>query len=113
MGSAAQMVKRAFVKILLSLVGAYNVVAPLNSDSAVNPVHAAYKEGLLRVHPDKGGSVVDTQRLQAAKELWEKAKTEKRTSHRAERQRLVTSKPCLCLWCSCGFLICALQTGQG
>ena len=113
MGSAAQMVKRAFVKILLSLAVAYNVAVPLNRDSADYEAHTAYKKVILRVHADKGGSVVDTQRLQAAKELWEKAQTEKRTSHRAEPQRLPTSKPCLFSWCSCCFLIFALQPERG
>ena len=96
------------------LIGvAYNGAVPLSRDSAVHAVHAAYKKVILRVHPDKRGSEVDTQRLQAAKELWEKATTEKRTSHRAERQRPATSKRCLFLWCSCCFLICALQTERG
>ena len=78
------MVKRAFVKILLSLAVAYNVAVPLNRDSAVHAVHAAYRKVILRVHSDKGGSVVDTQRLQAAKELWDKAKNAKGTPGRKE-----------------------------
>ena len=42
--------------------------------------YAAYKKVMHRMHPDRGGFVADTQRLQATKEEWDKAEADKGTS---------------------------------
>ncbi len=62
--------KRAFVTLLLSLARAYRVVVEVNRDSEDAVVHTAYRKVLLKVHPDKGGTDADAQRLQRAREEW-------------------------------------------
>ena len=64
---------RAFVVVLLFLARRYALVLQVNRDSSPERLVKAYRKVLLKVHPDKGGSKEDTQKLQAAKEEWEKA----------------------------------------
>ena len=71
MASHAQLAKRAFVKVLLALAASYRLLLHFNRDSADAAVSAAYRRVIKRVHPDKGGAVADTQRLQTAKEAWD------------------------------------------
>ena len=67
--------KRAFVKVLLALASSYSVAAQVNRDTPDHAVLTAYKRVALKVHPDKAGTNEDFQKLQAAKENWERAKT--------------------------------------
>ena len=55
--SGGQTAKRSLVAVLKSLARAYGVAVELTCDAADTAVRAAYRRGLLRVHPDKGGSV--------------------------------------------------------
>ena len=66
--SAHQAARRAFVTVLLALAAAYGVAVAIHRDSPNAGLLTAFKKLILRVHPDKGGSVADMQRLQSAKE---------------------------------------------
>ena len=64
---------RAFVAVLLALARGYQLALHVNRDSDREQLLKAYKRVLLKVHPDKGGSKADTQKLTMAKETWDKA----------------------------------------
>lgn len=64
---------RAFVAVLLALARGYQLALHVNRDSDREALMKAYKRVLLKVHPDKGGSKQDTQKLTAAKETWDRA----------------------------------------
>ena len=66
--------KRALITVMLALAAAYGILLACVRDSPDAEVRAAYRRLLLRVHPDKGGTTADQQRLQAAKEAWEAAR---------------------------------------
>ena len=72
--SAAQQARRAFVKVLLALAAVYGVALSLSQRASDADLVAGYRKLVRRVHPDKGGSVQDMQRLQGAKDAWEDAK---------------------------------------
>ena len=72
--SNVTLMKRAFVKLLLSLALAYEVGLKVNRDSEDKEVLTAYKRMALKLHPDKGGRKQDFQKLLAAKEEWERAR---------------------------------------
>ena len=62
-------VTRAFVSVLLALARAYSIAGvDANRDASTPQLQKAYRKVLLKVHPDKGGSKKDVQRLQTAKE---------------------------------------------
>ena len=67
-----QAAKRALVKLLLSIAAIYSVsLQSFNRDSPDKEVEKVFKRVLLRAHPDKGGNVEDTQKLNRAKENWD------------------------------------------
>ena len=68
---------RAFVKVLLALARTYELALQVNRESSPEQLVKAYKKVLLKVHPDKGGRKEDVQKLQEAKETWEKARKAK------------------------------------
>jgi len=72
--SAYERAKRAFVSLLLSLARSYGLVLDLCRDSDDLVVQRAYRRVLLKVHPDKGGTKRDAQRVQEARETWEEAR---------------------------------------
>ena len=65
---------RAFVVVLLLLARRYELVLEVNRDSSPERLLKAYRKVLLKAHPDKGGKKEHTQKLQAAKEEWNKAR---------------------------------------
>ena len=68
-------VTRAFVSVLLALARAYSIAGvDANRDASTPQLQKAYRKVLLKVHPDKGGSKKDVQRLQTAKEEWDDAR---------------------------------------
>ena len=69
---------RAFVHTLLALARTYNLAPVGNRDSGDDALRKAYRRVLLKAHPDKGGDKAHVQRLQAAKELLDKARKETR-----------------------------------
>ena len=65
---------RAFVSVLLLLARSYEVALQVNRDSSPEQLVKAYRRLLLKTHPDKGGKKEDQQKLQAAKENWDRAR---------------------------------------
>ena len=65
---------RAFVALLLLLARRYELVLEVNRESSPEELVKAYKSLFRKVHPDKGGKKEDAQRLQGAREDWEKAR---------------------------------------
>ena len=72
--SRALKAKRAFVAMLLSLAREYRLDLDINRDSDEKALNKAFRRVLVKIHPDKGGSTVKTQRLQEAREAWQEAK---------------------------------------
>ena len=66
----------------------------VNRDSPDKSVETAYRKTARRAHPDKGGSLADMQRLQAAREDWQSAKA-KSASSAPSRQCGQKQKPVL------------------
>ncbi|CAE8704557.1 unnamed protein product [Polarella glacialis] len=71
--SPLQRAKPAFVIVLQSIAAAYSVQLDVTRESADNLVTSAFRRVAKKVHPDKGGKLVDSQRLLAARQLWEDA----------------------------------------
>ena len=65
---------RALVAVLLVLARSYLVVLEVNRDSSPEKVLKAYRKVILKVPPDKGGKKADAQKLQKAKEAWDKVR---------------------------------------
>ena len=72
--SALASATRAFASVLLTLARAYGLQAGANRESKPEDLLRAYRRLLLKTHPDKGGKKADLQKLQAAKEKWDKAR---------------------------------------
>ena len=71
---------RAFVSVLLALARAYSIAGvDVNRDASTPDLQKAYRKVLLKVHPDKGGSKKDAQRLQTAREEWDRARKQSGT----------------------------------
>ena len=75
--SVLTLATRALVSIILSLARAYEVSVAVNRDSDPTAIFKGCRRILLQAHPDKGGQKKDMQRLQEAKETWEKARGQK------------------------------------
>ena len=71
--SLAQRAKRALVTLLLALAQAYGLEVSVSRESADADIQKAFRKVARRVHPDKGGSAADTQRLNAARDAWSAA----------------------------------------
>ena len=80
--NAAQVAKRAFVKVLLRLATAYRLFLGINRDSNDQALTSAYRKLARKVHPDKGGSETDQKTLNSARDAWEAAFKAKRASGR-------------------------------
>ncbi len=73
--SAVRLAKHAFIVLLRSLAVIYGLaVPPLSRDSPDADVTAVFRRVSLRAHPDKGGSLQDQKRLNAARDAWQAAK---------------------------------------
>ena len=84
--SAAQIAKRAFVRILLAFATQYQVSLSVSRDSADKEILTAYRRLVKKVHPDKGGKKEDQQKLQNAKVEWEGAAASARKGAGRPRQ---------------------------
>lgn len=71
------MAKRALVLLLRSLAAAYGVPIAVTRESADSDVLRACRKVVVKLHPDKGGSLADAQRLNAAKDEWEQKRRSK------------------------------------
>ncbi len=70
--------KRALVVLLRSLAAAYQMPLAVNRDSCDADVRNAVRKVAVRIHPDKGGSKEDMQRLLQARDAWTSAVASKR-----------------------------------
>jgi len=73
-----QRTQRAFVSLLLLLARSYKVTTHVTRESPDAEVLKAFKRVARAVHPDKGGSLVDQQRLNVARDRWQEARSEPR-----------------------------------
>ena len=73
-----QRTQRAFVSLLLLLARSYNVTTHVTRESSDAGVLKAFKRVARVVRPDKGGSLVDQQRLNVARDRWQEARSEPR-----------------------------------
>ena len=71
MVSALDKAKRALVAIIRSLALAYDICVTVTRESTDAEVSKAYRKLSLKVHPDRGGSVQDQARLNAAHDAWQ------------------------------------------
>ena len=76
--STLEKAKRAFVSLLLLLARSYNVTTHVTRESPAAELLKAFKRVARAVHPDKGGSLVDQQRLNVARDRWQEARSEPR-----------------------------------
>ena len=81
--SPVQQAKRALVALLLSLAQLYKLALTLSRESSDDAVAKAVKRVALKVHPDKGGTVLHTQELMAARDAWQGAKANSKTGRPA------------------------------
>ena len=51
----------------------HELVLAVNRESSAEELRRAYRKLSLKTHPDKGGKQSDQQKLQKAKDAWEKA----------------------------------------
>ena len=75
--SALQLARRALVRILLALAAQFDLRLRITRDSTDKAILTAYRTVCKTVHPDKGGSKDEFQRLQQAKEAWDKERQPK------------------------------------
>ena len=72
--SLATLAKRALVTLLLAFARQYQVPGlAVNRDSPDKVVIESFKKVSRKIHPDKGGSTSDAQKLNNARDEWEKA----------------------------------------
>ena len=76
--SAYEKAKRAFVSVLLLLSRSYHVPLEVTRESPDPELLKAYRRLARATHPDKGGQKEDQQRLNAARDRWADARSERR-----------------------------------
>ena len=84
-----QVAKRTLVFVLLLLARKHGLQLAVTRESGDDIVLACYRKVIRRVHPDKGGSTVDTQQLVDARDKWEQAKA---TAAKREEDRKATNE---------------------
>lgn len=70
MPSEVDLAKRELVKVLRALAAKYKVTLSLTRESSNKDVDKAFRRVSLKVHPDKGGSLADFQKLSATNDAW-------------------------------------------
>ena len=75
--SASQTAKRSLVRVCKALADAYNMRLEVTRDSTDEAVLKAVRRLNLKVHPDKGGLLAHSQKLNGAKDAWDTARREK------------------------------------
>ena len=76
--SAALLAKRALVTLLHALAATYELNIRCTRDSPDATIHRAFRQVVLKVHPDRGGSARHQQELNDARAAWEAAKEKRR-----------------------------------
>ena len=90
---SARTSKRALITVMLALAAAYGILLACVRDSPDDEVLRAYRKLLLRVHPDKGGTTADQQRLQGAKEAWDATRKRRPGRPKAKAKAKAKAKP--------------------
>ena len=85
-----QLAKRAFVLVIRALAAVYTIAVSVTRDSTDQDVEKAFRKVAVRVHPDKGGSTSDSQKLHAARDAWRES--QKNTAGRG-RPKAEARKP--------------------
>lgn len=73
------------MSLLLALAAAYNLIVQVNRESPDSDVQKAFRKVATKVHPDKGGSTEDSQRLLAARAEWQRLVKEAGAKHKGAR----------------------------
>jgi len=72
--SPLESAKRAFVSLLLRLGRSHGVPLQISRQSPDPDLLKAYRRISKKVHPDRGGSLAESQNLNASKDAWEEAR---------------------------------------
>ena len=72
--SPLEKAKRAFVSILLLLARAHGLALGISRESPDPAVLTAFRRVSRKVHPGRGGSLAESQRLNAARDAWDEAR---------------------------------------
>jgi len=90
--SLLQQTKRALVVLLVALARTYKVALKVNRDSPDSEVRTGCRKLLRKVHPDKGGSKEDTQKLTEKRDEWEKVLKAKAKPEREQKKTQAKKK---------------------
>ena len=71
MPSETDMAKRALVKLLRELAVKYEVPLLITRESPNKDIEKAFRKVSFKAHPDKGGLLLDFQRMSAANDVWQ------------------------------------------
>ena len=85
--SPVQLAKRALVVLLRALAITYGLQLDVTRDSSDDVVTKAFRKLAVKVHPDKGGSTQDSQRLLAARDEWMNAMKETEVGEKKRSRR--------------------------
>ena len=72
--SPLESAKRAFFSLLLRLGRSHGVPLQISRQSPDPDLLKAYRRISKKVHPDRGGSLAESQNLNASKDAWEEAR---------------------------------------
>ena len=82
--------RRAFVKLLLTLAATYAVTLTLTRDSADDELVQSFRKVARKAHPDKGGSEANFKKLNGARDAWDAARKAKDVGGRPSKNRTRT-----------------------
>ena len=91
--SLLEKAKRTFVSLLLQLGRAHGLAFDISRDSPDPAVLSAFRRLSRKVHPDRGGSLAESQRLNAAKDCWDEARRQSRGPGRPGPQQRGSAGP--------------------
>ena len=72
--SQLEKAKRAFVSLLLLLARTHGLSPGISRESPDPALLPAFRRVSRKVHPDRGGSLTESQRLNAARDSWDEAR---------------------------------------
>ena len=84
--SPLETAKRAFVSLLLRLGRSHAVPLQISRESPDPELLKAYRRISKKVHPDRGGSLAQSQNLNASKDAWEEARKKSKCPGRPAQQ---------------------------
>ena len=85
--SPLEKAKRTFVSLLLLLARAHGLALGISRESLDPAVLTAFRRVSRKVHPDRGGSLAESQRLNAARDCWDEAeRSDERSGEQSEKR---------------------------